>query len=246
MYICGDFNIDLMKQDTHSHTTQYLDTMFSMGLYPLITKPSRITTHSATLIDNIFSNELKHDHISGLLLNDITDHLPVFTFYNYSVKRQTENSMVCHRNMDTGCLQLLTSELEMQHWEQVYSQNNVNLSYEFFLRKFETIVEKNCPMHVKKVNCVTKHKPWLTKGLINACKKKNALYVRSFNSQSQHDKDKYRTYKNKLVKILRGAERAYYNDQLDKLKHNIKATWKLLNEVIRGAATSSKLPDTFF
>ena len=30
--------------------------MYSNGFYPLISKPTRITSHSATLIDNIFSN----------------------------------------------------------------------------------------------------------------------------------------------------------------------------------------------
>ena len=35
-----------------------LDYMYSFGLYPLITKPSRINNITATLIDNIFTKEL--------------------------------------------------------------------------------------------------------------------------------------------------------------------------------------------
>ena len=52
--------------------------MFSLGLYPLIDKPTRITDHSATLIDNIFTNELDSKINSGLLISDISDHLPIF------------------------------------------------------------------------------------------------------------------------------------------------------------------------
>ena len=43
MYICGDFNIDILKHNTHNYTRTFLDYMYSFGLYPLITKPSRIT-----------------------------------------------------------------------------------------------------------------------------------------------------------------------------------------------------------
>ncbi len=40
-------------------TTDFINNMFSLGLYPLILKPSRITKDSATLIDNIFINITK-------------------------------------------------------------------------------------------------------------------------------------------------------------------------------------------
>ena len=41
-------------------------------------QPTRITDHSATLIDNIFFNSLEHFTISGNLIYDLTDHLPNF------------------------------------------------------------------------------------------------------------------------------------------------------------------------
>ena len=41
----------------------------------------------ATLIDNIFTNELTNQIISGLLINDISDHLPIFSLTRSSPKR---------------------------------------------------------------------------------------------------------------------------------------------------------------
>lgn len=78
LIICGDFNIDLIKTYEHMKTTDFINNMFSLGLYPIILKPSRITKDSATLIDNIFVNINEKVLKSGLLLTDITDHLPVF------------------------------------------------------------------------------------------------------------------------------------------------------------------------
>ena len=47
-------------------------------MFPLINKPTRISNHSATLIDNIFSNAFGINHNSGILVNGISDHLPIF------------------------------------------------------------------------------------------------------------------------------------------------------------------------
>ena len=37
IYICGDFNIDILKHNAHNYTRTFLDYMYSFGLYHLIT-----------------------------------------------------------------------------------------------------------------------------------------------------------------------------------------------------------------
>ena len=76
--MCGDINIDLMKHDTHAGTDNFINNLFSFGMIPLIKKPSRITSYSSTLIDNIFTNQMNQKIESGLLISDVTDHLPIF------------------------------------------------------------------------------------------------------------------------------------------------------------------------
>ena len=44
----------------------------------IITKPTRITDHTATLIDHIYTNTPEKLITSGICLADISDHLPVF------------------------------------------------------------------------------------------------------------------------------------------------------------------------
>lgn len=59
--LLGDFNINLLNYDKHLLTTEFLDLMYSNTLIPKINLPTRITTHSSTLIDNIFSSTLTND-----------------------------------------------------------------------------------------------------------------------------------------------------------------------------------------
>ena len=56
LYLCGDFNIDLLKYENHELTRTFVDTLLSLGLFPLITKPTRNTDIGETLMDNIFTN----------------------------------------------------------------------------------------------------------------------------------------------------------------------------------------------
>ena len=77
LILCGDFNIDLFAIDTLVPTAEFVNRLFSLSLTPVITKPTRVTDHSATLIDNIFINDAL-DYRAGILSSDISDHFPIF------------------------------------------------------------------------------------------------------------------------------------------------------------------------
>ena len=55
-YLLGDFYIDLLKDETHTPTSEFLDLICSYHLVPTILKPTHITETAATIIDNIMTN----------------------------------------------------------------------------------------------------------------------------------------------------------------------------------------------
>ena len=65
-----------MNYNEHNQANDFLDSLASNSFIPLILQPTRITSHSTTLIDNIFSNVIDPDIISGNLTATISDHLP--------------------------------------------------------------------------------------------------------------------------------------------------------------------------
>lgn len=68
-YLLGDYNIDLLKYQHHNFTNDFIDTMFSHLFLPLITHPTRVTSHTASLIDNIFTNHTSSELSSGIFVN---------------------------------------------------------------------------------------------------------------------------------------------------------------------------------
>ena len=67
--------------NSHATNGEFLDVKFSRLFVPLITRPTRLTSHTTTLIDNIFTSNFDDIAKSGLLVhvNDISDHLPMFS-----------------------------------------------------------------------------------------------------------------------------------------------------------------------
>ena len=80
VFLLGNFNINLLSYNDHQPTNDFLDSLASNSFIPYILHPTRITSHSKTLIDNIFSNYISHEIISGNITATISDHLPQFSF----------------------------------------------------------------------------------------------------------------------------------------------------------------------
>ena len=98
--IAGDINIDLVKYASHHLTTDYVNTLLINNFMPMIIMPSRITSKSATIIDDIYYYEgynCKKDVqlMSGNLRSDLTDHLPnYFIMVNNHVKPNADRPYV--------------------------------------------------------------------------------------------------------------------------------------------------------
>ena len=73
IYLMGDFNIDLLKSESCPYSNEFLQIIQSLALLPIIEKPTRVYGKSATLIDNIFSNNPENCNLSGNIVTDTTD-----------------------------------------------------------------------------------------------------------------------------------------------------------------------------
>ena len=124
--LLGDFNIDLIKSNSNSNTSEFLDVIYSSNLLPHITSLSRLTSRSHTLIDNIFSNineECIPDHLGQFLI------IPNRS-YSYDPKKE-----IFQRNFKNFKEQNFLSELKKIDWGTVFSdcKQDVDLSYKNFL-----------------------------------------------------------------------------------------------------------------
>ena len=73
--LLGGFNIDLLKHKKDYNTADFLGQFYSTSLVTHITSPTRIISHTGTLIDNIFSTDISENTISGNIVTSVSDQL---------------------------------------------------------------------------------------------------------------------------------------------------------------------------
>ena len=243
LYVCGDLNIDLLKYEAHDQTRNFMDMFFSLGLFPLITKPTRITNYSESLIDNIFTNVLNNQHRNGILITDVSDHLPIFTISESKKIPNDKPEYVICRKINDNTIKKLRDSLNNVDWSSVHESKNVNESYIEFTNLFMNCVNKCCPNTKVKLETKLKSKPWFSNSLKNACKKKNNLYQKFLKSRNKFDENRYKMYRNKLTAILRNCEKDYLDKQFENAKGDIKKTWSIINKLIKPANRAGQYKD---
>ena len=81
-YITGDFNVNISKNlPSDSTSNDYQHMLTSNGVSCVITKPTRVTPTSSSLIDHILTIDMNNTIYPGVIQTDLlSDHYPVFCF----------------------------------------------------------------------------------------------------------------------------------------------------------------------
>jgi hypothetical protein len=234
-FICGDFNINLLNTSSHCDTSDFLDSFFSSSMYPLIDRPTRVSTKTCSLIDHIYTNILDAKLSPGVLFNDITDHFPIFVLTNKSNNNDKHNKGKTHftkRNINKTNIDSFKAELNHLNWNDIMSNSCANDSYNEFINIFTELYNKHFPKVTKKINKRQQSKPWISSGIIKSIKTRNNLYKTFLKHPNDTNKTKYIKYRNKLTHLIKIANKNYYTNKFNLYKTNIKNTWKTINSVL--------------
>ena len=239
--ITGDFNINLLTSN-HSSTNDFLEIMLSSTFLPLISRPTRITDHSATLIDNIFCNSQPLPR-AGIVVTDISDHFLIFAHFEIiQPDINKEKKFRVSRNFTSENIQLLQEKLSSIDWSDVYnSKENVDDSFETFLYIFNDCLNSCVPLKkYRKYDYKRVPKlPWVSKSILRSINRKNNLYVSYISNPNDISRRRYRSYKNTLTTTLRLAKKRFYAEKLQIFKNDLKNTWKIINGALNKSKKSS-------
>lgn len=231
IYLMGDFNINILETDNHSPSNEFLDAVYSHSLFPLITRPTRITTETSTLIDNIFYSEISNSStLNGLFFTDISDHLPVFTI-NYRCKIENSQRIFRVQQFNDTTIKKFSNKMETTNWGFVQNNTDGKEAFACFYEKFLNIYEECFPFKYVKT-CYHNKKPWLTYGLKKSIAWKNKLYMKQRKCPNSENINTYKTYKSSLNRLLRITERQHYDNILQQHKNNTKKLWSVIKEII--------------
>ena len=122
--------------DKHDPSSEFVESLFSYSLYPLINRPTRITQNSATLIDNIFSNALNDHLFTGILYADISDHFPIFVIDNHQSNEDSPKYIQARRYTQNN-ISLFQAKINVNDFSDVLSNNHPQQAFTMFLKNIQ-------------------------------------------------------------------------------------------------------------
>ena len=243
-----------INSDSCDYASHFIEQLFTSSFFPLITKATRITDHTETLIDNIFTNNLEklNDSINGIVFSDISDHLPIVHVFNTNIfgkiRNENEATVIYQRVYSETNISKFKNTIKNLSWKEVLNEtNDPEKAFNTFLRLFMDAYDAQFPLKRKhnksKIN--NNKSPWMTRCIFKSVRNKNKLYKTFLINPSNRNRQKYIKYKNKLNHVIKIAKKIYYEDQLIKHKQNPKMMWKTLNELLNKPTKNNKLTKTF-
>ena len=210
--ILGDLNLNTTGCNQHPHAKDHLNILSSNAAFPLIIKPTRITSTSSTLLDHIITNITQNTLLPGILRSDLSDHFPTFCFILLDSKpfKITVNKKIRSLNKfkPEDYVQELALKLDQffSHLPEV-SSTNFDAIFKEFYHIIKTITNTHAPLKLlprkqKRLNS----KPWITKGILISIKCKKKLYWSDYVNGNEVAESLYKIYANKLKQIIRLAK----------------------------------------
>ena len=241
--IFGDFNLDLLTAESNTEVDNFLNCNLSHCMLPTITRPTRITPTSKTLIDNIFTNFINKEISSSNLICNISDHLPQIMKLNLRPKNTPKVKMT-KRDMRKFNKDDFVMDFLALDWPKLFDGKHNSEKLHTFISEVNTVIDNHAPMKSswKKV-CQPKN-PWITNGLLRSISTKNLLYKKFLKAKNPELKSqkhaKFKKHRNLLSKLIRISKNNYYKNYFYENKNDLKQKWKVVNEII-GIKSSSDL-----
>ena len=240
-----DHNLDFLKSHVHKKTQQFLNLNLDHDLFPVITRPTRITHTSATLIDNIFlDSRLTGQTSNKILVDDISDHLPSVVILENMNPSKNGKIEVTSRDVRPKQIESLKMELTSILKSNI-SNGDTNDQFDKFHKISMKCIDAHCPVKTRfvKRNKFRKE-PWFTSGLLISCNKQKKLYQKSISDNSKPQLvEKYKTYRNTLKKLKRISKINYYKNKCTEYKNDVRKLWHIINSCIGKTSDKNTIID---
>ena len=215
----GDFNINYLDRNDHKDEKHFINLL---GFDLMISKPTRITETSSTLIDLAITtdkNKISSEIVIPLSLSD-HDMIGIVRKRNY--QRYEPKTIKC-RNFTRYNPDLMNEDLRQADWNLVYDQNDPNKAWEIFKGITSNIFNRHAPLITKRIK--GRPCPWLTSNVRAELNDRDAALRRWRRTKDEGDWNIYRRKKNRCTNRIRQARNNYHKELLSENQNNSKKFW---------------------
>lgn len=237
LYICGDLNINYLKQSVSRDLLCDLFTNFDLKVTSH--EPTRYHVRednivSCTKVDYILTNSELGASSTSVVQSNLGDHLAMLCSIRLSDKTLVQNKQRClcyRRNMSDFNLVRLRSYVQDVMFVSVYGTvDSVDVAYKEFVDVIGWAIDENCPLVRVDKNKSSKCNRWITTELISQNRKVRDLFWLFKQTNDQAIYNLYRQERSEYKKNLADNKRKYHSDIVNKSDNRTKAVWKIVNK----------------
>ena len=233
IYICGDFNMNLLNSDSNTHCSNFYNLLNSSGFLPLILHPSRVVEgQNPSLIDNIFSNSTSNVILSGNIYFQLSEHFSQFASIQHD-KIDVKNVDMYARNYAHYSDEQFRDLVSIQVWHHT-NVNDVNFLAGDFVWKLDSCAESVAPVEKLKPKQVKlRLKPWISYDLQKLIKVRDNLFARKKRQpENLHVRQTYNKARNRVTRELKKSKVDYHKKNFESLTMSIKKTWDAIRKIV--------------
>ena len=221
--ILGDFNFDLSRPVGSSKS--WIDLMHSFNFSQLVTIPTRVSCHSSTLIDHVYTNRPQNINNVRVPNYSISDHYPVCFSYKLSGAyiKGPIHKVVNYRSLKKFDESRFLSDLAMQPWFLIDALDNPDNAIDLFNDLFSKVLNDHAPKRMKRVKRLNQPN-WMNHSILDAIKERNYYHKKK-------DKVNYQICRRKVKHLIYSAKQTYYENTISSMKRDPKKLWNSLHEL---------------
>ena len=214
-------------------TQNFIELNLDLNLLPCITRPTRITKSTATLIDNmLISKNLQGKQDSKIIITDISDHLPSIVTISGNILEKKQKIEIISRKINDKTIQAITDVLACHDWESNLCNEDVNSNFTLFHDKLLSTLNKIAPERkIKLTNKQSKREPWISPSLLKCCTKQRKYFKQALKNKDDLHWERYKEYKKILDKLKRHMRIDYYKNKCFEFRNNSKKLWNIINKI---------------
>ena len=242
-YIAGDINQDLINFDNDVDCQNLIDNAHNNGFVQIVSRPTRITENSATLIDHVYVDNIDSVLSCNIITLDTSDHLATHTKLLLGSSSDTACRIVRHRETNKSGIRMFNEAnnlkfsqlIEDENWAEITDDMDAQTAYD----KFEEIYtgHYNTAYPLKSVRIRRKNerldpKPWILPWLEEACARRQTVYHEFVKTPTPENKavyDKMNKFCDKHIDLAKAKYRKAY---LEKYKNNSRKQWQMINGLL--------------
>ena len=115
----GDLNCDFLRLNSNRHAGHLFSLTKDFNMTQLISKPTRVTSSSSTLIDLIFTSNTEKVTYNDVVEIGVSDHYMIVASWGNVKQKCDSHKYLITRNTNKLDVQEFQAELASVNWDEV-------------------------------------------------------------------------------------------------------------------------------